>query len=46
MNINEINALVLAYIGDAVYELKVRKYLIDMKLGSVNNLQNNNRLEI
>ena len=40
MNINVINALVLAYIGDAVYELKVRKYLIDMKLGSVNNLQN------
>lgn len=29
MNINQINSGVLAYIGDAVYELEVRRYLIN-----------------
>ncbi len=28
MNIKEINGTALAYIGDAVYELKIRNYLI------------------
>lgn len=32
------NGLVLAYIGDAVYELKIREYLINSKLGKVNEL--------
>ena len=40
MNINEINAGSLAYVGDAIYELIIRKYLISTKLNSVNKLQN------
>ena len=40
MNINEINAGALAYVGDAIYELIIRKYLISTKLNSVNKLQN------
>ena len=40
MNINEINAGALAYVGDAVYELIIRKYLISIKLNNVNKLQN------
>lgn len=39
MNVNEINAAVLAYIGDAVYEQKVREYLIHKKINKVNELQ-------
>lgn len=31
MNSNEIGALTLAYIGDAVYELKVRVHFLDHK---------------
>lgn len=39
MNVNEINAGVLAYLGDAIYEEKIRKYLVcTMKL-NVNELQ-------
>lgn len=38
MNINEVNAGVLAYLGDAVYEVKVRNYLIEKKYGNVNML--------
>lgn len=34
------NALVLAYLGDSVYEVYIRKHLIDKKIGKVNNLQN------
>lgn len=34
-----INSLTLAYIGDAVYELYIRKYLIDKNIIKVNNLQ-------
>lgn len=41
MNINQINVLTLAYIGDAVYELKIREYLINKGINKVNNLQNN-----
>lgn len=39
MNVNEINSAVLAYIGDAVYEEKVRNYLITKKVADVNELQ-------
>lgn len=28
VNVNEINAGVLAYLGDSVYELKIRNYLV------------------
>ncbi len=34
-----MNNLVLAYLGDAVYELYVRKYLIDLKISKVSELQ-------
>ena len=40
MNINEINAGSLAYVGDAIYKLIIRKYLISIKLNNVNKLQN------
>lgn len=39
MNINEINAGVLAYLGDAVYEYKVREYLVSNTIGDSNKLQ-------
>ena len=39
MNINLINPLVLAYLGDAVYELEIRRRLIDKKINKVNELQ-------
>lgn len=39
MNINQINALVLAYIGDAIYEVRVRKFLINKGINKVNDLQ-------
>ncbi len=39
MNVLEINVLVLAYLGDAVYELYVRKALINRKINHVNELQ-------
>lgn len=39
MNINEINVLVLAYLGDTIYENYVRKYLIGQGIGNVNDLQ-------
>ncbi len=35
-----MNNLVLAYLGDAVYELYIREYLIKKKYGKVNDLQN------
>lgn len=41
MNLKEINVLVLAYLGDAIYEYYVRNYLIDKKIANVNDLQNN-----
>jgi Uncharacterized protein conserved in bacteria len=34
------NVLVLAYLGDAVYELEIRKYLLSKKINKVNDLQN------
>ena len=39
MNVNEINVLVLAYLGDSVYENYIRKYLISTGIGNVNDLQ-------
>ncbi len=34
-----MNNLVLAYLGDAVYELYIRKYLINKNISNVNDLQ-------
>lgn len=39
MNTLEINVLVLAYLGDTIYENYVRRYLIDKGIGNVNDLQ-------
>lgn len=39
MNINTINIITLAYLGDAVYELYVRNYLINKNIVKVENLQ-------
>ena len=39
MSINEINVLVLAYLGDTIYEDYIRKYLIKKGLEKVNELQ-------
>lgn len=39
MNVLEINVLVLAYLGDTIYEDYVRKYLILKGIGNVNALQ-------
>lgn len=40
MNFNEdTNILVLAYLGDAVYELYIRNYLIDKGICKIDNLQ-------
>lgn len=41
MNANEVNVLVLAYLGDNIYEYYVRKYLIEKGIASVNELQKN-----
>ena len=39
MTVNEINVLVLAYLGDTIYENYVRKYLIGENISKVDNLQ-------
>lgn len=39
MNVLEINVLVLAYLGDTIYENYVRHYLISKGIGNVNDLQ-------
>lgn len=39
MNANEVNVLVLAYLGDTIYENYVRKFLVNKKIGNVNDLQ-------
>ena len=39
MNLLEVNVLVLAYMGDTIYENYVRKYLINKGIGNVNDLQ-------
>ncbi len=39
LNIFNINSLALAYLGDAVYELYIRKHLINKNINKVNELQ-------
>lgn len=39
MQTREINVLVLAYLGDTIYENYVRRYLINTGIGNVNDLQ-------
>lgn len=39
MNVLEINVLVLAYLGDTIYEDYIRKYLINLGINNVNELQ-------
>ena len=34
MNVNLVNPLVLAYIGDAIYELKIRSMLVYSKINN------------
>ena len=41
MNLLQINVLVLAYLGDTIYEDYVRKYLIMNNISNVNDLQKN-----
>ena len=39
MQTREINSLVLAYIGDTVYENYIRHYLVSKGIANVNDLQ-------
>ena len=39
MQTKEVNVLVLAYLGDNIYENYVRRYLIDCGIANVNELQ-------
>ena len=39
MNVLEINVLVLAYLGDTIYENYVRRFLINRGIANVNDLQ-------
>ena len=39
MNAKEINVLVLAYMGDTIYEKYIREFLINKKIPNVNELQ-------
>lgn len=39
MDPNNINILVLAYLGDSVYEHHIRNYLVHKKIANVNDLQ-------
>ena len=39
MKIEQINALVLAYLGDTIYEDYIREYLIGLGINNVNDLQ-------
>lgn len=36
---NDINVLVLAYLGDSIYEIYVREYLINKNIVKINDLQ-------
>lgn len=38
-SVNELNVLALAYIGDSIYEIYIRNYLIEQGLVKVNELQ-------
>lgn len=39
MNVNQINSLVLAYLGDAIYEVYIREFLIKKGINKANDLQ-------
>ena len=39
MSTKEINVLVLAYLGDSIYECMIREHLIHKQIGNVNDLQ-------
>ncbi len=39
MNVNQINTLVLAYVGDSIYELKIRTFLAKNRINNVNRIQ-------
>ena len=39
VNIESTNSLVLAYLGDSVYELLIREYFIKRNISKVNTLQ-------
>lgn len=39
MNTKEVNSLVLAYLGDSIYEVYIREYLIKKGLAHVKDLQ-------
>lgn len=39
MDVREVNVLVLAYLGDTVYEDYIRKYLISLGINNVDELQ-------
>ena len=41
INNKDLNVLVLAYLGDNVYEYYVRRFLIENKISNVNDLQKN-----
>ncbi len=41
MNVLEVNVLVLAYLGDTIYENYVRKFLVNKGIANVNDLQKN-----
>ena len=41
MDVNNINIITLAYLGDAVYEVKVREFLIKIGIAKVIDLQQN-----
>lgn len=41
MDANLLNGLSLAYIGDAIYELRVREYILNKGYGKVNDLHKN-----
>ena len=40
MNTNQINSLVLAYLGYSIYELYFRSYIIKKGINTVNDFQN------
>lgn len=39
IDMNNLNVLTLAYLGDAIYEVYIRKYLISKNIVKVNDLQ-------
>lgn len=39
MNVNQINVITLAYLGDAIYEVYIREYLINKGIAKVEELQ-------